>query len=209
MQGACALIGVSPATLRRWSAAGDLQVFTTPGGHRRFARSTILGLLPASHQQRALDPFSQTPKHPTHLDHRRVTMACLGVAWLDGLEEHELVPLRAYGRQIAHSLLGFIDAKSAPARRTLLKNASEAATEYGRIAARGSAGLRETVEVFLRFRMLFLDELVRMDRYRQLDNDAATYLLVAQTQAIDQLLVALMRGHDTEMAKREPKTISR
>ena len=136
-------------------------------------------------------------------------MACLGVAWLDGLEEHELVPLRAYGRQIAHSLLGFIDAKSTPARRTLLKNASEAATEYGRIAARGSAGLRETVEVFLRFRMLFLDELVRMDRYRQLDNNAATYLLVAQTQAIDQLLVALMRGYDTEMAKKEPKTISR
>ena len=31
VQDACALIGVSPATLRRWSAAGDVQAFTTPG----------------------------------------------------------------------------------------------------------------------------------------------------------------------------------
>ncbi|HEY7893119.1 MAG TPA: helix-turn-helix domain-containing protein [Solirubrobacteraceae bacterium] len=46
LQEACALIGVSPATLRRWSANGDVRTFTTPGGHRRFARSAILDLLP-------------------------------------------------------------------------------------------------------------------------------------------------------------------
>jgi glutamyl-tRNA reductase len=44
---ACELIGVSPATLRRWSDNGDIRTFTTPGGHRRFARSAIVGLLPA------------------------------------------------------------------------------------------------------------------------------------------------------------------
>lgn len=42
---ACALLGVSPATLRRWSDAGDVPAFTTPGGHRRFARQDILDLL--------------------------------------------------------------------------------------------------------------------------------------------------------------------
>jgi glutamyl-tRNA reductase len=45
---ACELVGVSPATLRRWSDNGEITTFTTPGGHRRFARSAILGLLPAS-----------------------------------------------------------------------------------------------------------------------------------------------------------------
>ena len=52
VQDACALIGVSPATLRRWSAAGDVEAFTTPGGHRRFARSTILGHQPSARQPR-------------------------------------------------------------------------------------------------------------------------------------------------------------
>lgn len=44
---ACELIGVSPATLRRWSDNGDIRSFTTPGGHRRFARSALVDLLPA------------------------------------------------------------------------------------------------------------------------------------------------------------------
>lgn len=44
---ACELIGVSPATLRRWSDNGEIRTFTTPGGHRRFSREAILGLLPA------------------------------------------------------------------------------------------------------------------------------------------------------------------
>ncbi len=43
---ACSLVGVSPATLRRWSKNGDISTFTTPGGHRRFARSVLVGLLP-------------------------------------------------------------------------------------------------------------------------------------------------------------------
>jgi glutamyl-tRNA reductase len=43
---ACSLVGVSPTTLRRWSDNGDVRTFTTPGGHRRFARSAILDLLP-------------------------------------------------------------------------------------------------------------------------------------------------------------------
>jgi glutamyl-tRNA reductase len=45
---ACDLIGVSPATLRRWSDNGEITTFTTPGGHRRIARSAILDLLPPS-----------------------------------------------------------------------------------------------------------------------------------------------------------------
>lgn len=42
---ACSLVGVSPATLRRWSDNGDISSFTTPGGHRRFTKSALLDLL--------------------------------------------------------------------------------------------------------------------------------------------------------------------
>jgi glutamyl-tRNA reductase len=42
---ACALTGVSAATLRRWSDAGDVSAYTTPGGHRRFRRTAILALV--------------------------------------------------------------------------------------------------------------------------------------------------------------------
>jgi excisionase family DNA binding protein len=199
---ACALIGVSPATLRRWSAAGDVQAFTTPGGHRRFARSTILGLLPSARRQRpTLERLGETPEHMTSVYRRHVAQACHGVTWLVGLSEDELEPLRYHGRRIAGALLVFIDAATPEERGPAMLEATMAATEYGRIAARGSGQIRETVEAFLRFRMLFLGELAQVARRRGLDTIEATNLLVTATQAIDQLLVALMSGHETELAK--------
>jgi excisionase family DNA binding protein len=199
---ACALIGVSPATLRRWSAAGDVQAFTTPGGHRRFARSTILGLLPTERRQRpTLERLGETPEHMTRVYRRHVAEACHGVTWLVGLSEDELEPLRDHGRRIAGALLVFIDAATPQERGPAMLEAVSAATEYGRIAARGSGQIRETVEAFLRFRMLFLGELAQVARRRGLDTVEATNLLVTATQAIDELLVALMSGHETELAK--------
>jgi len=199
---ACALIGVSPATLRRWSAAGDVQAFTTPGGHRRFARSTILGLLPSARRKRpTLERLGETPEHMTRVYRRHLAQALHGATWLAGLSEDELEPLRDHGRRIAGSLLEFIDATTSQDRRTAIGNGVFAATEYGRIAARGSADIGETVEAFLRFRMLFLGELAQVSRRRGLDTVEATNLLVTATEAIDQLLVALMSGHETEIVE--------
>ncbi len=60
---ACRLIGVSPATLRRWSDAGDIKAFTTPGGHRRFSRAAVIGLLPADRRGRPnLERLGETPR---------------------------------------------------------------------------------------------------------------------------------------------------
>jgi excisionase family DNA binding protein len=199
---ACALIGVSTATLRRWSAAGDVQAFTTPGGHRRFARSTILGLLPSARRQRpSLERLGETPEHMTRLYRRHAAQACHGVSWLVGLSEDELEPLREHGRQIAGALLVFIDAATPQDRRPAMLRAVNAATEYGRIAARGSGQIGETVEAFLKFRMVFLGELAQVARRRGLDTVESTSLLVTATQAIDQLLIALMSGHETELAR--------
>lgn len=201
VQDACALIGVSPATLRRWSAAGDVQAFTTPGGHRRFARSTILGLLPSARQQRpTLEHLGETPEHMFRIYRRHLAQACHGVSWLVGLGEDELEPLRDLGRRIAAALLGFIDAATPQQRAAAIRDAIAAATGYGRIAARESGEIRETVEAFLRFRMLFLGELAELARRHGLDTVEATNLLVTATTAIDQLLVALMSGHESELA---------
>lgn len=206
VQDACALIGVSPATLRRWSAAGDVQAFTTPGGHRRFARSTILGMLPSDRRKRpTLEHLGETPEHMNRVYRRHLEQACGGMPWLVGLSEEQKEPLRVHGRRIAGSLLAFIDAATPEERRANMGKAVDAVTEHGRIAARGAVGIRETVETFLRFRMLFLGELAQVARRRGLDTLEATNLLVTATQAIDELLIALMKSHEIELAANGPR----
>ena len=44
---AAAELGVSLNTLRRWSDAGKLTVYRSPGGHRRYRRADVEALLRA------------------------------------------------------------------------------------------------------------------------------------------------------------------
>ena len=194
---ASALIGVSPATLRRWSDAGDIKAFTTPGGHRRFARSAVLGLLPASRRQRpSLERLGETVDHLTRVYRREIAGSADG-GWIAALDDAERVPYRDHGRRIAASLLAFFDAATDEDRQASLAEAESDAAEYGRIAGERGVAMPETVEVFLRFRMPFLHELAAVARRRGLDTSEATDLLETATEAIDRLLSALMRGHAT------------
>lgn len=128
---ACELIGVSPATLRRWNAAGTVDAFMTPGGHRRFARSVILSMLPAPHQNQ--------------------------------------VPISVN---------------------------------------RDSAGVYESVNTSLDFRMLFLRELRQTAKCLGLTTSEATQLIEIATQAIDHLLMASVSGYEEQSEQIETTSIA-
>lgn len=199
---ACALIGMSPATLRRWSDSGDIRTFTTPGGHRRFARSAILGLLPAARGQRPkLERLGETPEHMIRVYRRHLARTCNGIPWIKQLNEDDLESFRVNGRRIARSLLRSIDATTPEQREKDIEEAARSAAEHGRIADRCGVGLSQTVEAFLRFRLPFLRELATLARRRELDTAAAIELLDTATEAIDVLLNSLLSGHTLATAE--------
>jgi excisionase family DNA binding protein len=51
-------LGVSLATIRRWSNAGYLTGYRTPGGQRRFSREQLDGFIESLHRT-----SESTPKH--------------------------------------------------------------------------------------------------------------------------------------------------
>lgn len=197
VQDACSLLGVSPATLRRWSAAGDVQAFTTPGGHRRYARSTILGLLPDAGRGRpTLGELGVTPERMTRTYRRNMLQATRGVGWIARLDDEGLAALRLHGRQIVAALLLAIDATS-PSRRDRARDESRSsAAAYGRLAAGAGGEVAETVEAFFRFRMIFVDELVQVARRQGLDTGESTRLVLDAVALADGLLPALLSGLD-------------
>lgn len=198
---ASVLIGVSPATLRRWSDAGDIKAFTTPGGHRRFSRSAVLGLLPATRRERpSLERLGETPERLARVYRDQIGKAADATGWIKLLDDEAKVPFRLYGRQIANALLASFDAPSAEDREASIIEAELGAAEYGRIAADHGIPVADTVELFLRFRMPFLRELGAVARRRALDTAEATDLLEAATEALDRLLSALVRAHEASSA---------
>src|SRR5687768_2402442 len=154
------LLGVAPGTLRRWSDAGRIASFTTPGGHRRYRRAALERLLPADRMARP--PLARSGLTATRLAqaYRRQAREATGLMpWLGGLTEEQRSWFRVHGRQLAETLIGHLDATDREIAGERLRKASEEAAGYGRMAADMGLSLSQTVEGFLQFRRPFLHQL--------------------------------------------------
>jgi excisionase family DNA binding protein len=194
------LLGITPATLRRWADQGQVTTFVTPGGHRRFPRTVIESLLPHDRAHRpALTRLGASAQRMA-LAYRRAKPADrpAPATWLAALSDSDRAEFRGRGRQLLVVLLQHLDQEGRSQQSGKLVEASLAAMEYGQRAAALGATLSETVETFLRFRAAFIGELAVIARRRRLDTREATALLVEAEAAMDRLLVALMNGYGGE-----------
>jgi excisionase family DNA binding protein len=196
------VLGVSPATLRRWSDAGRLRVFTTPGGHRRFSRSALERLLPADRSRRpSIGGAGLSPSRIARSYRRASREAAPELPWVLTLTEEQRLLFRERGHVLAASLLQYLDATRPEAAAHHLGEASSAAAEYGTVAATLGLSLSQTVEGFLRFRAPFHHELAVAARRRGFDTAETTDLLETAEAAMDKLLVATMTGHSAVTVK--------
>ena len=190
------MLGVSPATIRRWSDAGRLRVFTTPGGHRRFSRSALERLLPSDRARRpsiTAGGLSASRMKPAYRRVRREDAP--ENDWLLALTDEQRGFFRGRGQAMADTLLAYLDAADTPAAQIHLDAAEAAAEEQGAAAAALGLSLSRTVETFLRFREPFHHVLASTARRRGFDTAETTDLLQAAERAMDRLLIATMRGH--------------
>jgi excisionase family DNA binding protein len=197
------LLGVSPATVRRWSDAGRLRVFTTPGGHRRFSRSSLERLLPADRARRpSLESAGMTPARMTRTYRRAGREVGRELPWVLALTDEQRLLFRERGHLLAAGLLASLDAPSPESAEHHLKDASVSAAEYGRVAAGSGLSLSQTVEGFLRFRAPFHHELALAARRRGFDATETATLLETAERAMDRLLLATMTGHNVALVGR-------
>jgi excisionase family DNA binding protein len=200
------VLGVSPATLRRWSDAGRLRVFTTPGGHRRFSRSALQRLLPADRSRRPSIGASDVSPSRLARSYRRASREVAPeLPWVLALTEEQRLLFRERGHVLATSLLQHLDASQPEAAAHHLRTAADSAGEYGSVAAGLGLSLSQTVEGFLRFRAPFHHELALAARRRGFDAAETTDLLETAERAMDRLLVATMNGHDRAANSRRGK----
>ena len=190
------LLGVSEATLRRWSDSGRLKAFTTPGGHRRFSRAALERLLPSARDRRpAVVAAALTPARLARAYRRDARATATAIPWLATLAPDDRDAFRLLGRRIAGTLAAHLDAADPEARGHQLGEATAAAAEYGRQGAALGSSMSDVVEGFLAFRRPFLAELGTVARRRGFDADEVSNLFADAERALDRLLVATMTGH--------------
>ncbi|MBB1495559.1 helix-turn-helix domain-containing protein [Propioniciclava sp. MC1595] len=192
VQEASAMLGVSPATLRRWSANGEVEAFTTPGGHRRFSLSTLKALL-----QQGTGDVSRPGSLGESADrvvkvmrrHARAASNALPESVLDDGFRAEMASL---GRDLTTLLLAHLDAETPARSARAIAEAEAMAAEHARVALRAGALLTEVVGVFVRFRGLFVEELADAAVRHGLTSGEATSLVNRGGAAVDRALAAFV-----------------
>jgi len=193
------ILGVAPGTLRRWSDAGSINAFTTPGGHRRYRRAALERLLPADRKVRPLVARSGLTANRLARAYRQEARSAARIMpWLDRLTDEQREWFRNHGRQLAELLVLHIDATDSDVAVERLREAAESAAGYGRMAAGIGVSLSQAVEGFLQFRRPFLHQLGLFAGRRGLDAAATTELMESADMAMDRLLLAAMAGHGVQ-----------
>lgn len=199
---ASTLLGVSAATLRRWSDDGRVPVFTTPGGHRRYSRRALAALIPSTRRERlpltrltaSAERITRAYRGASRVSSRARGRAVAEWPWMARLSEPETAEFRSQGRVLVEALLRYLE-RGPDGGGEDLQRAADAAAGHGRLMARLGCSTVEAVETFLWFRAPFLDQLSRLASRRGLDAREATKLLADVERGLDRLLVAMIEGH--------------
>lgn len=206
VQEASELLGVSTATLRRWSAAGLVEAFTTPGGHRRYAESTIRQLLARGAEPAAPTTASlgESTDRVNRLVREHLVPWCLTLSWVPRLSPGGRRLLACAGRAMVEGVLGHVDASTPQEAEVALGPALEAAAVHGRLAAEHGGGLCELLAGFHRFRGVLDDDVSELACQTGLTTAEATHLLARANDAVDRLIVAIVEAHSA--AETQPQT---
>ena len=153
------LLGVDPDTLRRWADEGRVEAFTTPGGHRRFARRSLERIVATRRTGPTgrLRALGATPDRVSAVYRRRYEVPTRGAP-----DPRSSVPAtehdayREQGRLLVAALLAHLDAPTASARDRAAQDALGLTADLGRRLATMGMPLGEAVASFVNARRPFL-----------------------------------------------------
>jgi excisionase family DNA binding protein len=191
------MLGVDPDTLRRWADNGKVEVLKTPGGHRRFLRASIEGMLPRPRQpaRRSLSAIGEPPDRIAAEFLKRVRTDLATQDWHSRFDEASLRWFRERGVRMSDLLIGHLDAGRRPGHEAHLEQAAALGREYGVEAKRRELSLGEATQAFLFFRARFLAEIANVARRRALEPEPAASLFAEADRALDTVILALIDGH--------------
>jgi len=144
---------VHPTTLRRWADTGQVPVFLTPGGHRRFAASDVRHIATRHHAVRRVGPVERIWADQALAMARKQLGAQESERWLKQHDDGARDRHRQMGQQLRGLILEYLTAEEDDGPQ--LGQARKIGAQYGE----ASRGLGLPLTDTLRAAMFFRDTL--------------------------------------------------
>lgn len=143
---ACEILGVNESTVRRWADSGEIQVFRTPGGHRRFDEAELTALVESGGRQPSRPLESAAVSRIRRQLHSNKPEA----RWYRDIDEDERDALRPLGRRLVEIVDDYLARRGR--RNELEDEVSEIGAAYGEELLRRGMPLSQAVQAFTFFR---------------------------------------------------------
>jgi excisionase family DNA binding protein len=196
---ACFYLGVDQSTLRRWSDAGKVPVFRTPGGHRRYAEDDLRALVGEGPRRQERPRVSrQALTDRTLLSYEdEYLRGARERRWFQAYgpatqEEH-----RRLGRRLVDLAMRYAATPGSGDRSSLLTEGQQIGEHYGRQGALSGLSSVEMVEAYLYFRFPVTRAVLGMVEEEGLAAKRASRVFVEIAHFMDAVLVSTVRAHES------------
>ena len=195
------LLGVDPATLRRWAAAGRVESYRTPGGHRRFSRA-VVDRVRANRTPAVTRAWSAArPERVAAAYARRIRgpSTPMPESWVATLPPSTVAAFRERGRRIIEIMVAILDVpdpggRAARGSAPRLRRLDAAAREEGAETARSGLPLIPALNVVLATRRPLIAELAGQAGRRRLSAAETARLVTRGVDLLNRYLIAYVEG---------------
>ena len=186
-------LGVHFTTLRTWADHGDIPVFRTPGGHRRFSLGDLRRFLAQRSQISTADEHGIVSVAVVRAREELERQLPVDQRWRYPLQGDAEQARRQRGRQLFALAVSFV-LKPTQSER-LLEQGRELGREYGWEAARSGIGLAETGKAVQFFRSQLV-ETVRSQESAALPDADDLRVQRLIDLFLDEVLYAVLDGYE-------------
>ncbi len=200
LRDASAFLGVHFTTLRKWADEGEIRVFRTPGGHRRFSVADLRRFLEERVGHGAApdaDSVLDEAVGRVRAEIQRMPHEVGG--WVASADESARDLSRQRGRRLFSLAISYVIKPAQRAR--LLDEGRQLGLAYGRDAATSRVALTETGRAVQFFRSQLNQALRDHETSSMLDPDDVRVQQVVN-HFLDEVLYAVLNGYEQEMGRR-------
>lgn len=196
---ACEMLGVDQSTLRRWSDAGKVPVFRTPGGHRRYAEEDLRSLVGGRRTERPRAIRQELTDRSLSAFQEGFWQGARERRWFRAFSPAKHDELRLLGRRLVDLAVRFAASPESADRSSFLEEGRQIGEQYGISSARASLTPAEAVEAFLYFRSPVVRSMLGMIEEQGLAAKRAARVFVDIGQFMDQVLLAMVSFHESTL----------
>jgi excisionase family DNA binding protein len=188
-------LGIHFTTLRSWADAGDIAVFRTPGGHRRFSLDDLRRFLSERSHHLATEEPGLVEAAVVRVRQELERGAPIAQRWHYTLSDEAEQARRERGRQLFALAIAFVVKPNQ--RPRLLESGRELGQEYGAEAASSGVGLAETGRAVQFFRKQLAEAVRNEEAHGAPDADDVRIIRLID-EFLDEVLYAVLDGYEAQ-----------